>query len=74
MAKKIERIRRVREMLGPDVAIEVDGGVNPKTGAQCAEAGATWVGRGAARVHPGSWSAPLEPTSSMTAIRRTMEP
>jgi ribulose-phosphate 3-epimerase len=48
MPKQLDKIRRVREMLGPDVAIEVDGGVNPKTGAQCAEAGATWFVAGSA--------------------------
>jgi ribulose-phosphate 3-epimerase len=48
MPKQLDKIRRVREMLGPDVAIEVDGGVNPQTGAQCAEAGATWFVAGSA--------------------------
>jgi ribulose-phosphate 3-epimerase len=48
MPKQLDKIRRVRELLGPDVAIEVDGGVNPKTGAQCAEAGATWFVAGSA--------------------------
>jgi ribulose-phosphate 3-epimerase len=47
MPGQLDKIRRVREML-PDVAIEVDGGVNPKTGAQCAEAGATWFVAGSA--------------------------
>jgi ribulose-phosphate 3-epimerase len=45
---QLDKIRRVREMVGPDVAIEVDGGVNPKTGAECAEAGATWFVAGSA--------------------------
>jgi ribulose-phosphate 3-epimerase len=45
---QLDKIRRVRAMLGPDVAIEVDGGVNPKTGAECAEAGATWFVAGSA--------------------------
>jgi ribulose-phosphate 3-epimerase len=45
---QLDKIRRVREILGPDVAIEVDGGVNPKTGAECAEAGATWFVAGSA--------------------------
>ncbi len=48
MPGQLDKIRRVREMLGPDVAIEVDGGVNPKTGAQCAEAGANWFVAGSA--------------------------
>jgi ribulose-phosphate 3-epimerase len=48
LSNQLAKIRRVREMLGPDVAIEVDGGVNPDTGAQCAEAGATWFVAGSA--------------------------
>ena len=32
----------------PDVAIEVDGGVNPDTGKECADAGATWFVAGSA--------------------------
>jgi ribulose-phosphate 3-epimerase len=48
MPKQLDKIRRVRELLGPDVAIEVDGGVNPETAAQCAEAGATWFVAGSA--------------------------
>jgi ribulose-phosphate 3-epimerase len=48
MPGQLDKIRRVREMLGPDAAIEVDGGVNPKTGAECAAAGATWFVAGSA--------------------------
>jgi ribulose-phosphate 3-epimerase len=48
MPKQLDKIRRVREMLGPDVAIEVDGGVNPETGKECADAGATWFVAGSA--------------------------
>jgi ribulose-phosphate 3-epimerase len=48
MPKQLDKIRRVRELLGPDVAIEVDGGVNPTTGKQCADAGATWFVAGSA--------------------------
>jgi ribulose-phosphate 3-epimerase len=48
LRNQLEKIRRVRELLGPDVAIEVDGGVNPQTGAECAQAGATWFVAGSA--------------------------
>ena len=48
LRSQLDKIRKVRELLGPDVAIEVDGGVNPKTGAECAEAGATWFVAGSA--------------------------
>jgi len=47
LRSQLDKIRRVREML-PDVTIEVDGGVNPTTGAECAEAGATWFVAGSA--------------------------
>ncbi len=47
LRNQLAKIRRVREML-PDVAIEVDGGVNPQTGAECAEAGASWFVAGSA--------------------------
>jgi ribulose-phosphate 3-epimerase len=47
LRNQLDKIRRVRAML-PDVAIEVDGGVNPETGAECAEAGATWFVAGSA--------------------------
>ena len=47
LRNQLDKIRRVREML-PDVAIEVDGGVNPDTGRECAEAGANWFVAGSA--------------------------
>ena len=36
-----ERIARIRQILGPDVAIEVDGGIGPDNLGMCADAGAT---------------------------------
>ena len=48
LRNQLDKIRRVREMLGPDVPIEVDGGVNPETAAECKEAGATWFVAGSA--------------------------
>jgi ribulose-phosphate 3-epimerase len=36
-----EKVRRLRELLGDRVPIEVDGGIDPRTAAECAEAGAT---------------------------------
>jgi ribulose-phosphate 3-epimerase len=46
--RQLDKIRRVREMLGDGVPIEVDGGINPETAAECAEAGATWFVAGSA--------------------------
>jgi len=48
LQSQLDKIRRVRAMLGDGVPIEVDGGVNEKTAAQCAEAGATWFVAGSA--------------------------
>jgi ribulose-phosphate 3-epimerase len=48
LTNQLDKIKRVRAMLGDGVPIEVDGGVNPTTAAQCAEAGATWFVAGSA--------------------------
>jgi ribulose-phosphate 3-epimerase len=45
---QLDKIRRVRAMLGDGIPIEVDGGVNAETAAECAEAGATWFVAGSA--------------------------
>lgn len=48
LRNQLDKIRRVRAILGDGVPIEVDGGVNPATAAECAEAGATWFVAGSA--------------------------
>jgi ribulose-phosphate 3-epimerase len=48
LRNQLDKVRRVRAMLGDAAAIQVDGGVNPKTAAECAEAGATWFVAGSA--------------------------
>lgn len=40
MADQLDKVRAIRELVGPDVRVEVDGGINPQTGARCARAGA----------------------------------
>ncbi len=40
MTEQLDKIRAVRAMVGPDVRVEVDGGINAETGAACAAAGA----------------------------------
>jgi ribulose-phosphate 3-epimerase len=42
------KIRRMRELIGPDVPLMVDGGVSVKTAAACVEAGADWLVAGSA--------------------------
>jgi len=48
LRNQLEKVRRVRAMLGDAIPIQVDGGVNPQTAADCAEAGATWFVAGSA--------------------------
>jgi ribulose-phosphate 3-epimerase len=48
LRNQLDKVRRVRAMLGDGVAVEVDGGVNPQTAAECSEAGATWFVAGSA--------------------------
>ncbi|MEA2217587.1 MAG: ribulose-phosphate 3-epimerase [Solirubrobacteraceae bacterium] len=48
LRNQLDKIRRVRAILGPDVPIEIDGGVNPQTGVECRDAGATWFVAGSA--------------------------
>ncbi len=44
----LERIRRLRAILGPDVPLEVDGGIDADTAGPCAGAGATLLVAGSA--------------------------
>jgi ribulose-phosphate 3-epimerase len=37
----VDKIRRLRALVGPDVELEVDGGIDEHTAGRCAEAGAT---------------------------------
>ncbi len=48
LQNQLDKVKRVRAMLGDDVAIQVDGGVNAKTIVDCAEAGANWFVAGSA--------------------------
>jgi ribulose-phosphate 3-epimerase len=46
--ESLERIRRLRAILGPDVPLEVDGGIDADTAGPCAGAGATLLVAGSA--------------------------
>ena len=46
--KKIERLRKMIDATGRDIALEVDGGVTPQTAPQCIAAGATALVAGSA--------------------------
>jgi ribulose-phosphate 3-epimerase len=39
--RSLDRLRRIRALLGPDKALEVDGGIDAETAPRCAAAGAT---------------------------------
>jgi ribulose-phosphate 3-epimerase len=41
IAASLDKIRRLRALVGPDVELEVDGGIDEQTAGPCAEAGAT---------------------------------
>jgi ribulose-phosphate 3-epimerase len=38
--RSLHKIAQLRQLIGPDVALEVDGGIEPDTGARCRSAGA----------------------------------
>lgn len=44
----LEKVKAVRALLGPDLPIQVDGGVDAETAPLCAAAGATWFVAGSA--------------------------
>ena len=44
----LEKVRAVRAIVGPELPVEVDGGVDARTVVGCAEAGATWFVAGSA--------------------------
>jgi ribulose-phosphate 3-epimerase len=48
IAGQLDKVRRVRAMVGDRVPVQVDGGVNAETIVDCAEAGASWFVAGSA--------------------------
>jgi ribulose-phosphate 3-epimerase len=44
----LDKVRALRERLGPQAVIEVDGGVDGETARTCVQAGATWLVAGSA--------------------------
>jgi ribulose-phosphate 3-epimerase len=41
LESSIDKLQRIRALIGPDVALEVDGGIGVETARRCAQAGAT---------------------------------
>ena len=46
--RSVGRVQRLRELVGPDVAVEVDGGIDPETAGPCRRAGANLFVAGSA--------------------------
>lgn len=61
----LDKLRRLREIGGPDLLLEVDGGVNEKTIHGCAEAGAQLFVVGSALFRAASYSAALRELSDL---------
>ena len=41
LERSLDRLRRIRALIGPEKALEVDGGIDERTAPRCAQAGAT---------------------------------
>jgi ribulose-phosphate 3-epimerase len=41
LERSLDRLRRIRALIGPEAGLEVDGGIDEQTAPRCAEAGAT---------------------------------
>jgi ribulose-phosphate 3-epimerase len=63
-----DRVRRLREIVGPDAAVEVDGGIDEVTARTCAEAGASVFVAGSA-----VFGAP-DPSAALRAIAQAAAP
>ncbi len=63
--ESLDRIRRIREIGGPDILIEVDGGINRNTIAKCAEAGVQLFVTGSAYFGEADRRATLEEFTSL---------
>jgi ribulose-phosphate 3-epimerase len=46
--RSADKVRRIRELVGDEVEVEVDGGIDAQTAGPCAEAGATMFVAGSA--------------------------
>jgi len=65
----LDRLRRVRELAGPDVLLEVDGGINRTTIRACAEAGAQLFVIGSAFFGQADHDAALQEFTGLAQLR-----
>ena len=63
----LEKLPRVRAIVGHDVAVEVDGGIDPETAPQCRSAGANLFVAGSAIFNSG------DPAEAYRAIARSVD-
>jgi ribulose-phosphate 3-epimerase len=63
----IEKLRQLRQITAPEVILEVDGGINGKTIAPCAQAGAQLFVVGSAIFHSSDYAASV---SNLTSLAR----
>jgi ribulose-phosphate 3-epimerase len=68
LERSLDRLRRLRALLGPDKALEVDGGIDEHTAPRCAAAGATVFVAGTA-----VFGAP-DPQAAVRAITMAIQP
>jgi len=64
----LEKLRRVRSLAGPDLVVEVDGGINEQTLGACREAGAGWFVVGSAIFLQDDYAAAVRNLASQAAL------
>ena len=64
----LQKLPRLRSLVGDEVAIEVDGGIDPRTAPACAEAGARLFVAGSAIFHQD------DPAEAFLEIDRSLQP
>ncbi|HEY4996861.1 MAG TPA: ribulose-phosphate 3-epimerase [Solirubrobacteraceae bacterium] len=67
IAHSLVKLPRVRAIIGDDAALEVDGGIDPQTAPQCAQAGANVFVAGSAIFHAN------DPAAAYTAIATAID-
>jgi ribulose-phosphate 3-epimerase len=61
----LDKLRRLRELAGPDLLLEVDGGINQSTIHECAAAGAQLFVVGSALFRSASYTAAVKELAAL---------
>lgn len=69
----LEKLRRLRELVGPEVLLEVDGGVNDETIRSCVEAGAQLLVVGSAIFKHPDYGLRVEHLTALADLQATLE-